>query len=188
MQSRQQVQAARWHWRRVQGIALVLRATPAGEVVLPRRIGVALSPGAGALRIEGPPVDEACAASLSNAWAAAQRLAGRRDADAVLRVAGPAPLAGGSAGLPAGLLFLACLAGEPEPRCFATGHVADADGRLEGGLHARAKAEAAATLAADLGWSDALFLSPPVDEPPSVPGLRVACARDLAEAWRILRG
>ena len=169
----------------MQGIAFVVRASAAGPALLPRRVDVDVEPGGPALRVEGR-VDEACVASMAHAWAAARRVAGVEGLAARVRVAGAAPLVGGSAGLLVALLALSALSGRAEPpRCFATGTVVDDAGRLEGGAWAREKAEAAASLAADLGWAEPLFLSPPVEPPPLVPGVAFACAQDVAEAWRL---
>lgn len=173
---------------RVQGIALVLRETPAGVAVLPRRVALALEPGEGALHVEGPPMDGACRASFENAWRAARGLAGEPRVDARLRVTGEAPLAGGSAGLLVALLALSALQGRPAPRCFATGEVADERGRLEGGARTRVKAEAAASLARDLAWPSPLFLSPPVEPVPEVPGVRVLCVADVRAGWALVAG
>lgn len=156
--------------------------------MLPRRIGIELAPGAGALHWpEAPALDEAARASFANAWEAAKRHAGRADRDARLSLAGRTPLSGASAGLSMGLLALAALRETPLPPFFATGGVADADGTLQGGMAAHEKARAAAELAPQLGLRDPWFLCPPVERPPVAPPLRVACAATLAEAYALVR-
>ena len=169
------------------GLALVLRPLGDRVVVLPRRLEASLAPGPAPLVVEGPPMDEACAASLRHAWAAARALAGRPEAAARFRIPGEAPLVGGSAGLLAAVLGFAMLRGaSAPPRCFATGEVADEAGRLAGGAWAREKAEAAASLAADLEWRDAVFLSPALPDGDAPIGIEVVRVATVREACRVL--
>lgn len=167
--------------------ALVLTISPrpaGGHAVVPRRLGLDLVPGKGALHWpDAPALDETARASFSNAWEAAKRLAVRHDLDARLSLAGRTPLSGASAGLTAGLLALAGLQAETLAPFFATGGVADPTGRLEGGLVAQEKARAAAELAPQLGLREPWFLCPPVARVPEAPPLRVACVADLAAAY-----
>jgi hypothetical protein len=168
----------------VEALTLNLAPRPPGLVV-PRRLVLRAAPGAGRLGLPAS-ADGSWRASVGHAWDAACALAGRRDLDAEADLAGPAAVTGGSAGLPFGLAALALLLGEPAPRVFATGEVL-AGGALRGGLHAAAKAAAAAAIAAQRGWERPVFLAPPLDEPPRVPGIEVRCAATLGEAFALAR-
>lgn len=168
---------------------LVVARVRDGSVALPRRVRMTLVPGSGALRVvRAPPLDGAWMASVEQGWRAARLLSGRNDMDAELSVDGAAPLAGGSAGLPVGLLALRALLEDDAPdAAFATGHVLDALGFLMGGDSARVKGEAAASIAREAGRGEAMLVAPPLAEPPEVPGLRVVEAADLGSAYGLVR-
>lgn len=169
---------------------LVVARAGAGAVALPRRLRLALAPGAGTLRVaRAPPLDPAWRASVEAGWRAALALSGRADVDGELTVEGVAPLAGGSAGLSVGLLALRMLLedGDAPAGAYATGHVLDPMGHLWGGEAARVKGEAAASLARGAGLPEAVLVTPPLAEAPAVPGLRVVMAADVGSAWGLLR-
>lgn len=166
--------------------ALLLVVVPVGgrSIVAPRRIALQTRQGEGRLLLAPTPVlDDAARASLSNAWASAKALAGREDLDLAVSIAGATPLHGASAGLTTGLCALGLLLGRPISPFFATGGVSTPHGDLEGGHAAREKAQAAASLAPQVGLEEPLFLTPPIPAPPVVPPLRVHIASDLGSAY-----
>lgn len=120
---------------------------------------------------------------MSNAWTAAKALSGREDADLSIVLAGTTPLQGASAGLTTGLVALGLLLHRPPEAFFATGGVGTEEGDLEGGLAAREKADAAASLAPQRGLREPPFLCPPIPHPPTMPPLRVRMATDLGSAY-----
>lgn len=169
--------------RQVEVLTLNLAPAPAGLVV-PRRLVLRARPGSGRLHLPSA-ADASWRASAANAWEAACALAGRRDVDAAVELAGPTAVTGGSAGLPLGLAALALLLERPLAPVLATGEVLPG-GYLRGGLHAQAKASAAAGIAAQRGWTRAPFIAPPLAVPPRVAGLDVRCATDLGAAFALL--
>jgi hypothetical protein len=152
-------------------------------MVVPLRIGLALTTGSGILRLDGIQSDRAWQESVGCAWAQALSLTGRMDVDGIATLAGKAPLHGSSAGLSFGLLALAALLDDALPPHFATGEVLP-DGRLAGGAALRPKLAAAAVYAPQFGMVDTAFLCPTTAEPvPSPPGIRLVRATDLASAY-----
>lgn len=167
-------------------LTLNLAPHPLGLVglVVPRRLALHARPGTGRLSLP-PSADATWRTSVGNAWDAACAIAGRRDLDVEVGLAGPAAVTGGSAGLPFGLAALALLSDRALRPMFATGEVL-AGGALRGGLHARTKAEAAARIAAQRGWAMPPFIAPPLAEPLAVDGVDVRCAANLRGAFELL--
>lgn len=161
---------------------VVLTVIPSGAV-LPRRMALDLAPGDGRLHLAPTPaMDGTCRASLTHGWQSALDLAGRADVDGRVAFAGTTPIQGGSAGLSLGLAALSLLLDAPLPPHFATGTMTR-DGMIIGGIATHAKAAAAAHYAPQLGLAGAVFLSPPIPDPPTLPGLPVVLATDLGSAF-----
>lgn len=182
------------------GLLLTLAETGrAAPLAIPRRVEARLVPGAGEVRVAGgsPPVDaaflEGARRALAYAW---QLVRGgteleeerRPDVDIEFTIAGPTPLAGGSATHEIALLALAALLGISLPPHFAVGHLVGRLGALDGGASADAKARGVAPLLGALGLAPPVpLLCPPrevpVAAPPGIMALRVL---DPAEGLRAL--
>ncbi|MCA1820009.1 MAG: hypothetical protein LC620_08195 [Halobacteriales archaeon] len=166
--------------------SLILTLAGPGPMVVPLRIGLALSAGSGALHLEAIQADRAWRESAGCAWAQALSLTGRTDVDGTVTVAGKTPLHGSSASLTLGLLALAALLDDTLPPHFATGEVLP-DGMLVGGAALRPKLAAAAAYAPQLGRVDPAFLCPATAGPaPCPPGIRLLHATDLTSAYALL--
>lgn len=169
---------------RVDTLFLTLAGPPAAPMVIPRRLGLRLAPGRGDLHFPATPdLDATWRSSVLQAWRNALLLTDRRDVDGHVSLAGATALAGGSAGLSAGLLALAMLLDRPLPDHFATGTVAAPDGFLLGGMATRTKAQGAEGYARQLGMTRPPFFSPPIDDAPQLEGLDVRLAADVASAY-----
>lgn len=161
---------------------VILSVAPSGAVI-PRRMRLDVEPGEGRLHFSSTPaMDDACRASLRHAWTAALDLAERSDLDGRVSFAGATAIHGGSAGLSLGLAALARLLDAPLPPHFATGTLTE-DGMIVGGIATGVKATAAAHYAPQMGLAHAVFLSPPIPDPPTLPGLPIVLAADLGSAF-----